>query len=85
MSPWEHTLDAVRRRWPKALVRVTMMKPTGDDAFVAAVVQLTRSGPGAEDELLERAADVARRLAAAPPPAPARGGDGPLFARKDDR
>lgn len=50
MSPWEHTLDAVRRRWPKALVRVTMMKPTGDDAFVAAVVQLTRSGPGAEEE-----------------------------------
>jgi hypothetical protein len=50
VTPWEHTLDAVRRRWPKALVRVTMTKPSGDDAFVAAVVQLTRSGPGAEEE-----------------------------------
>lgn len=50
MSPWEHTLDAVRQRWPKALVRVTMTKPSGNDAFVAAVVQLTRTGPGAAEE-----------------------------------
>lgn len=61
----------------------------GTGTAVATADCLGRAGVGveanlgAEDELLERAADVARRLAAVPPPAPARGGDGPLFARKD--
>lgn len=50
MSPWEHTLNAVRARWPKALVRVTMAKPAGDDAFLAAVVHLTRTEGGAAEE-----------------------------------
>lgn len=50
MSPWEHTLGAVRARWPKAMVRVTMAKPSGDDAFVASVVHLTRTDGGAAEE-----------------------------------
>lgn len=50
MSPWEHTLNAVRARWPRAMVRVTMAKPSGDDAFVAAVVHLTRTEGGAVEE-----------------------------------
>lgn len=57
MTPWDHTFAAVRARWPKAALRVTMLKPSGDDAFCASVVQLTRTGPGAVEEPVAFGAD----------------------------
>lgn len=48
-TPWSFTLAAVRRRWPKALVRVTMLAESGPEAFLAAVVRTTATGPGAEE------------------------------------
>lgn len=57
MTPWDHTFAAIRARWPKAALRVTMLKPTGDDACVASVVHLTRTGPGAVEEPVAFGAD----------------------------
>ncbi len=48
-TPWTFTLATIRRRWPKAVLRVTMLSESGPEAFCALAVQLTASGTGTSD------------------------------------
>lgn len=48
-TPWTFTFATIRRRWPKAVLRVTMLAESGPEAFVALAVQLTATGTGATD------------------------------------
>lgn len=49
MSAWSEAFSAVRARWPRAYLRVTMLAEQGPQAFCALAVQPTTTGSGADD------------------------------------
>lgn len=74
VSPWAVTLDLVRRRWPGAIVRLTMLAPSGPECFCACAVQLVLTGTGAVDACAAFGASDVAALRALCEAARARGG-----------
>lgn len=46
---WERAFAVARRRWARAVVRVTLIDPSVELAYCALALRPTKDGPGAEE------------------------------------